>query len=366
MAIPEILTSVCGQKIDSVEKWEKYRRPEIMTLFSNFVYGVRPVEKPDDLKFEVICEKDNFDGDESIKQKHVKVSFAGMDIFFYAYYPKKEEKVPAVVYVMHEHQFVKTDFDSDQIFGPNIKYITSRGYALFVMPTHYVAEDYDHNGNVRFQSEIFKRLTPTVENRKGNDWAVISAWAWGASRVMDFIQTDGDVDTRFVSVVGHSRGGKTALWCGATDTRFACAVSNNSGCTGASLHRGERDPKIEDTKDINRFDWFCNNYQNYNDNEDMLPVDQHMLIGALAPRYVYVASSSEDAWAGPKKEFLASHLASEAFELYGKKGLVAPSEAELDTPYHEGNIGYHIKTGPHSITDYDWQLYLDFFDKKFK
>ena len=96
-----------------------------------------------------------------------------------------------------------------------------------------------------------------------------------------------------------------------------------------------------------------------------MPFDQHMLLALMAPRYIYVTSSSEDSWADPKAEFKACKMANEAYELYlGMAGLVAPGdEPELEKPYHEGHIAYHIKKGGHSITKYDWEKIMDYFDK---
>lgn len=179
---------------------------------------------------------------------------------------------------------------------------------------------------------------------------------------MDYIETDTRYDNSKVIVVGHSRGGKTALWCAATDKRFKCAISNNSGCTGAAMHRTK---KGEHIKDINRTDWFCENYKKFNENETMLPVDQHMLIAAIAPRLCYVSSSSEDSWADPAAERDSCRLASSVYELYNKKGAVLPNEPiEVNKAYHDGMIGYHVKTGKHSITKYDWEMFLKFLSKK--
>lgn len=363
MKIPELLTSISGERIDSAEKWEQFRRPEIMNLFSQYVYGVRPVERPRDLWFQTEKKVRGF-GEQNITFEKITLHFSGYHFPVYAYFPLEvTEKIPAFVYVMHEFEEDRVDLENSIDFAyVDIREIIRRGYALFIMPTSGVAPDWDHKANYR--RGVFPLFTPDERDRGSNAWGTISAWSWGASRVMDYIETDRRIDSEKVTVVGHSRGGKTALWCGATDQRVYCAISNNSGCTGAAMHRTKGGEHI---KNINITDWFCENYRNYNDQEEFLPVDQHMLLGAFAPRLVYVASSSEDDWADPKAERLSCRMAGEAYALYGKKGVVLPEEpVEVNRGYHEGCIGYHMKTGEHSITHYDWKMFLDFLDQKLR
>jgi hypothetical protein len=193
-------------------------------------------------------------------------------------------------------------------------------------------------------------------------WRGISAWAWGGQRALDYLETDKDVDAKRVAVVGHSRGGKTALWCGAQDERFAMAVSSCSGETGAALARrveGETISKINEGFPY----WFATNYKQYNGKEDTLPVDQHELIALLAPRLAYVSSSEKDAWADPLGEFLATVHATPVYRLHGLKGMETDKMPGLEQPLHGGNIGYHIKPGGHAMIEYDWQRYMDFADK---
>ena len=362
-SIPSLTKTISGQTVDTIESWETYRRPEIIHLFSEYVYGVRPVEKPKDLHFSTLEEK-VIDEKIATKRKIVEIAFSDYKFNVFGFLPVCcETKIPTFIYVMHEYQEGKCDLrNSIQCDFVAISDIVRRGYGVFIMPTSGIAPDWEEKAE--YKKGVYPHIEPENYVRTDNSWATISAWSWGASRVLDYLETDPEIDPDRIISIGHSRGGKAALWAAATDTRFCCAISNDSGCAGAAMHRTKVGEHI---KDINITDWFCNNYKKFNDNEEMLPVDQHMLIAAIAPRLCYVSSSSEDTWADPLAERDSCRLASEIYELYGKKGVRLPDEpVEINKAYHSGNIGYHVKTGEHSITKQDWNMFLDFLDSKLK
>jgi hypothetical protein len=188
-----------------------------------------------------------------------------------------------------------------------LEMILKRGYAVATFAAADIEQD--KHGSGTFQKPEAWRLgvrgyalkKAGRTERTNEEWGTIGAWAWGLSRVLDYLETEAAVDAKKVAVVVHSRSGKTALWAAALDERFAIAISNNSGAGGAALARRIFGETVADSPDI----WFCKNYRGFAKNETALPVDQHQLIALIAPRPVYIASATEDLWADPRGEFLS-------------------------------------------------------------
>lgn len=247
----------------------------------------------------------------------------------------------------------------DQSHRWPIEAIVGRGYA--VATAHYADIDPD------FDDEFVNGVHALYPDFKPGDanpdrWGSIGAWAWGLSRLADVLEKDPAINSKELMVIGHSRLGKTALWAGATDQRFQIVYSNNSGCGGAALSKrcfGESVARINTSFPH----WFCRNFRQYNDREELLPVDQHMLIAAIAPRPAYIASATEDQWADPKGELHGGVFASPAYELHGLKGVYNQELPAPDTVIG-AEIGYHLRTGKHDLTPWDWDRYMDFADVK--
>ncbi|MDM4014109.1 glucuronyl esterase domain-containing protein [Roseiconus lacunae] len=231
-----------------------------------------------------------------------------------------------------------------------IERIVDAGFGLVTLYYGDVDPDYDDG----FQNGVHAVLGPPKVDEAGS----IATWAWALSRVVDVLETVDEVDANRIAVIGHSRLGKTSLWAGASDPRFALVISNNSGCGGAALSRrqyGETLWRINTSFPH----WFCSNFTKYNNKEDTMPFDNHVLLALIAPRPLYVASAVEDRWADPKGEFLSCVHADPVYKLLGKEGLPTTSMPTVGNSV-QGTIGYHVREGKHDVKDFDWQQYIQF------
>ena len=364
--VPDVLTAMDGTRIATKEEWEQRRRPELLKLFLEREYGVRPVERPTDLTFTPICEdREMMDG--KAVRKRVTISCTGPEGPFSfpvtAFIPKSQKPVGAFILICNRKP--EENIDPSRTvksgFWP-AEEIVARGYAAVSFWNGDVARD-DKVGCMT--TGVF-RAWCKVDARTPTSWGALSAWAWSASRVLDWLETIPAIDAKHVAVVGHSRGGKTALLTGVTDTRFALACVNDSGCSGAKLNRANL-PKSESISVITRVfpHWFCLDYAKCAGKEAELDFDQHEMVALMAPRAVAIASASEDDWAGQRGEFCSAALASPVWSLYGLKGVVPASFPSPGAACQQGNISYHIRVGKHDLTLEDWNRYMDFADRVF-
>jgi len=398
--LPDPLVMADGTRVTTVDVWRQRRRPEILELFRTHVYGRSPAPLPE-MTFEVTRVTPDALGGKALR-KEVSVYFDGtrdgprIDILIHLPATTGQESKKAGGRAAHEPfpVFLALNFRGNHsiLADPSlplstgwfrndkksgyvnhratersrgcaasrwpVEKILSRGYGLATIYYGDIDPDFDDGFQNGIQPLFY---APGQKKPAPDEWGAIGAWAWGLSRALDYLETDPAIDGRRVAVLGHSRLGKTALWAGAQDERFALVISNDSGCGGAALSRrrfGETVRRINTTFPH----WFCGNFKQYNDREDALPVDQHELIGLIGPRPVYVASAAEDRWADPHGEFLAVWHAGGIYRLLGKRALPSETMPPLDRPITT-TVGYHIRTGEHDITDFDWQAYLDFADK---
>ena len=239
-----------------------------------------------------------------------------------------------------------------------VEKMLSRGYA---MATACYGDIFPDRPDGRADSALAALGRPVTGDLPGDEPGAIAAWAWGLSRILDWLIRLPEVDPTRVIVLGHSRNGKAAVWAGAGDERFAMVVSNNSGCGGAALERRNYGETIADI--TTRFPhWFCPTFATYAGREDQLPTDAHTLLAMAAPRPLYVASAIDDRWADPRGEFLAALAAEPVWKLFGMTGLGTTEWPAVDTPVGS-RIGYHVRSGGHNLLEYDWLRFADFADK---
>jgi hypothetical protein len=386
--LPPLLISEKGQAIKTREDWEKIRRPEVLKMLSNQMFGKVPDNQISVTSSEKVLNRQALGGKATTKE--ITFTFKNKDKSHEAvlllFLPNKiKGKTP--IFLAYNFDGNHTVFPDEQIgvtenwvgnkksFGIEnnsatalsrgakhprwpVLNIINRGYGLAVMYYGDIDPDFDDG----FKNGVHTLFPKAL---KKSDWGSIATWAWGLTKVMDYIENQSVIDSKKVIVLGHSRLGKTALWAGAMDQRFAMVISNNSGCGGAALSKR----KFGETVHVinTRFPhWFCDNFNQYNKNEESLPFDQHWLIALMAPRPVYIASAQGDKWADPKGEFLSGKYATPVYHFYASFGIEIDEMPKVDQPEKHTNIGYHIRSGKHDLTIYDWEQYLDFADMHFK
>ncbi len=384
--LPDPLVMNDGTPVTTPEQWTNERRPELLQLFREEVYG-HSAPRQEGQHYKVIYE-DTLAFGGIATRKEIAIYYTGDEDGLYMqlllYVPNKREgKVPCFVFMNHKGNIgvsgdpgilepTEQQLRNYGLYGfPHrgmdyqwfpLSMMFERGYAFATFYRGDVDPDYDDG----FQNGVHPYIYKEGQNYpEANQWGSISAWAWGYSRALDYLETDPDIDAHKVSTIGHSRGGKTALWAAAQDTRFAMAVSNCSGCSGAALSRRRFGQTLRAIQ-VTFPHWHCRNYEKYMDNEYELPVDQHELIALIAPRPVYVASGIGDHGADPRGEFESLVAAEPVYKLLGSKGLESHEFPVPQNVVDGDHMGYLLRNGPHKCTAWDWMYYLDFADKFMK
>ena len=409
--LPDPLITDAGKPVTDAKMWWEQRRPELLSLFENEMYGRTPAfafaheELLRHPRIELRAEKKNALNGKAIRREvrlHFSEKTDGPYINVLLYLPAAAtQPVPAFVMLnfrgnqsitdepdilMCESWMTPQNDGSVQEYRSTelsrgvaksrwpIEMIIDRGYALATACYQDIDPDYDDSFQNSFHPYFYKdgQTQPAP-----NEWGSIGAWAWGLSRILDYLETESAVDPARVVVAGHSRLGKTALWAGAQDQRFAAVIANNSGFGGGALSKRIYGETVELLNYV-RPHWFCGNFAYYNHHESALPFDQHQLLALIAPRPVYLAVAEDDRAADPKGEFLAALNADAVYRLLGTPGIgnipekinaTRRGNMFYDAPMPPVNqptgatIGFHIRTGGHDVTAYDWEQFLNFADK---
>ena len=344
--IPDILKGVRSAR-DFDRKKEKIKK-----LLAEREYGEIP-KKPEHMYVEETNKLENFAcGKAVLKHLNFRFEMDGKSFTFPAIsvIPKGTEKHPAFVYI---------GFES----GEGGKYmpteeIVERGFALFAFCYNDVTSD---DGD--FKNGIAKYLVKS--RRKNTAPGKIALWAWAAMRVMDYVESLGDIiDLDSVAVIGHSRLGKTALVAGGYDSRFKYVISNESGCAGAALERGKVGERYNRISTVFPY-WFCPAFNRDTQCGTELPFDQHFLVALSVPRYVIIGSAAEDVWADPTSEFLSLASLCPVYKLYKKTGLI--HEDKIPEPrcvLSDGGAAYYVRGGTHFLSRHDWNTYMDIIASK--
>jgi hypothetical protein len=387
--LPDPLVCNDGTRVTNGKLWKTKRRPEILKMFAEQMYGKTPTRTLK-VEYETLEEGAALNGLAHRKQVriHFKSYGSELSVDVLLYIPANQSgPAPAFLginfsgnHTIHADSKIllntnwmrpnKTGIENNRATEASrgnsasrwaVEEIIQRGYAL----ANVYCGDMDPDVDDGFKNGIHPLFYDRGQNKPdAKEWGSIGAWAWGLSRVLDFLETDDAVDAGRVAVIGHSRLGKTALWAGAQDERFAMVISNDSGCGGAALSRrafGETVGRINTSFPH----WFSDNFTRYNKNETALPMDQHMLLALIAPRPLCVASAEEDKWADPHGEFLSVLHADPVYQLLGAPAFPAKRMPQVNKPVR-GTMNYHIRTGKHDVTDYDWEQYLNAADRLMK
>ena len=381
--LPEVLKRVDGKPITTVAEWEA-NRPALLQQFRDLMYG-RRLPLPDRVNYTLLSEKKDAVGGLAIRRE-IRLEFAMNDgrshsAVMILFIPARAKgKVPVFTGLTFIGNHVICDDPDIMVTGLAgkeknnfteqrgiqkerfpLEELMKREFALAVCSYHDFFPDFATG----WPASIFRIFVPEEELERPRNASAIGAWAWGLSRMLDYLETVPEIDAAKAAVYGHSRLGKTALWAGAEDTRFKLVCVNDSGCGGAAPNRrlyGETLYCMCLACGGFGHYWFTHTMPEYCLHPETLPIDQHQLIALIAPRAVAVHSATEDQWADPRGEYLSTWSAGPVFKLYGKEPLSSATPPPPDTPVGT-DVSYFLRKGKHNILLSDWQCYMAAFDR---
>lgn len=377
--LPDPLVAPDGRKVTTDRQWLQTRRPELIDLYAREIFGKVPEGAPQ-VRSEVLGSGEPVanglgtrkrivlhfgSGARAPKAELVLYSPAAagkpapvlLHIVFLRGLPAGDE--PAAVSAQAAGAVGMTPRTTE--IAP-VEEVLRRGYAYATFRYTDVQPD---RADTATAGVIAQAYAPGQTKPASDEWGAISVWAWAASRALDRLGEERNLDARRVALIGHSRLGKTALWASAQDPRFALVFASCSGEMGAALSRRDYGETVDDMAEVFPW-WFAGNFQKYAGNWNSMPVDAHTLIALSAPRPVFITGATEDHWADPKGEFLAAVAAGPVYRLLGVRDLGTTTLPPLDVPLLEGRIGWLYHTGPHAIMPIDWKAFLAFADLHLK
>jgi hypothetical protein len=389
-ALPDPLVMVSGERVANADQWFKARRPEILKLYRDEIYGRVPAGAPK-VTWEVTGTDTGARGGTAVVKRvagRMGIRPDGPQMNLTVYLPAKaREPVPVLLSITfgfgpdaRRQAAAKTEQRPPAVPGKaesaksaaasggvpsgfdSVAEVLDRGWGYASLPYGEIQPDRADRWK---EGVIGLTLKEGQERPAPDEWGTISAWAWGISRAIDYLESDPSIDAKRIAITGVSRLGKTVLWAGAQDERVAAVFSVVSGEMGAALIRRDWGETLDDM--AQNFPWqFAGNLQKWTGRWEELPVDQHMLIALCAPRPVYVNGGLTDQWSDPKGEFLALVAAGPVYRLLGGKGLGVAELPPLDAPATAGDLAFHYHSGGHMAVPADWRAFLDFAERHFR
>jgi len=382
--LPDPFVMLDRQPVRTPRDWWTKRRPEIVGLYRDYIYGASPpAPRVSDLRCEALGDSE-LDSSRQIRLQRYRLWLKGIPrpLTELAIFTPARAAGPVPVFISPNflgNQSITAAFDipvtrawvsprpelgideqgragvasrGAQASRWPLSKITGHGWGLV---SFYYGDLYPDRVGGRDTSiqPYFGR-----DRGKGYSWGAIATWAWGMSRALDCVKRIPALDAAHAIAIGHSRLGKAALWAAAQDRRFAGAISNDSGEGGAAISRRDYGERVADLVRVFPY-WFSATYARYAGNEQSLPVESNFLLGLIAPRPLYVASAQDDLWADPAGEFAGLVNASPIYEFLGRNGIGTHVMPVVNQPVI-GRLSYHIRSGKHDITEYDWDQYLRF------
>ncbi len=371
LALPDPLLLGDGQRVTTAKMWWSERRPQIVELFDREIVGRVPAHLPG-VTWKVVSTTQEMNGDVPVITKkligHVDNSSdpaINVDIELTLSTPANAKgPVPVIMEFGLSREVMEMMMKRFPQFKPPPgptweQQVLARGWGY----AEYIPTSVQADNGAGLTAGIIG-LGNHGEPRKPDDWGVLRAWAWGASRALDYFESDPAVDAHHVGIEGHSRYGKAALVAMAYDPRFAIGFISSSGEAGAKLYRRNWGEEIGNIAGTGEYHWMAGNFIKYDGPLTVadLPVDAHELIALCAPRPVFVsagATAAGDGWVDAKGMFLAEVAAGPVYTLLGKKDLGVTEFPPIETAFVSGDLGFRQHTGGHTPAP-NWPTFLDF------
>jgi (4-O-methyl)-D-glucuronate---lignin esterase len=356
--LPDPLVMQDGRRVRDAKTWTERRR-EIIRAYERDIYGRFPARTPD-VKWQLVETDPAAHSGAAIRKRivgRIGTAANAPEMNLVVYTPTQSKRPVPLILLLNFGGGGKPVPQDPPVAAD----ILARGWGYATIIYQEIQPDRINT----FDQGVIGVTLAGERQPAADEWGTIGAWAWGVSRVLDYLATDASVDAKQVGLFGHSRLGKTALWASALDERIAAVYSSCSGEMGAALARRDWGETVDDM--VQNFPyWFAGNFQQWAGRWNEMPVDAHLLIALSAPRPVFVTGGTADQWADPVGMFQAVVAAGPVYRLLGKKDVGATALPPLDTPLVNGDLGWHYHTGAHSATPADWTAFLEFFGKHVK